>query len=113
MLYDKEGAPRVVQGILPLYRGQLYQLQVSLFNGVVHTVGLGRLSHRPEFAGKTAPQLLEAEDLTSLYDALDEIVLAQVFTPYAKIGTGRVSLTYGDYGCIGDRLKSISSGSTA
>lgn len=110
MLYDKEGVPRVVQGILPLYRGQLYQLQVSLFNGVVHTVGLGRLSHRPEFAGKTAPQLLEAEDLTSLYDALDEIVLAQVFTPYAKGWKGRVSPAHGEYECAGHRLKSVSSG---
>lgn len=84
MLYDSEGVPRIVQRILPLYRGQLYQLQVALFNGTVHTVGLGRLTHYPEFSGKTAPQLLAASDLTSLYDALDRAVLAQAFIPHER-----------------------------
>lgn len=84
MLYDSEGVPRVVQGIVPLYRGQLFQLQVKLFNGTVCSVGLGPIVRRPEFAGKTAPQLLEAEDLTSLYDALDEIVLGLVFNHRAR-----------------------------
>ena len=84
MLYDSEGVPRIVQGIVPLYRGQLFSLQVKLFNGTVYRVGLGPIVRRPEFAGKTAPQLLAAEDLTSLYDALDEVVLAQVFNRRAR-----------------------------